>query len=129
MNAIFDKVSSNIYDTFADIDARKGLRLLVIVCGYIVFRTIAQRELTKKQLKQQNEIREKELLEKRQDKLVDDPLNDAVTSSFGFGKKTRKRVQHQQKILEERLEARLEEMKKYQGNNNDDDDIADLLVE
>ncbi|SCU85580.1 LADA_0D08372g1_1 [Lachancea dasiensis] len=115
----------NVYDSFANLDFQHAIRLVIIVGGYVLLRNLAQRHLAKKQL--ENKVREGEKLraEERQEKLVEDPNSVASVNenAFGWGNKTRQRVKRQEKILEERID----ELKKYQGNLDDDEDIADLL--
>lgn len=120
-----NRVYNNIADTFGGIDASHAIRLVMVVGGYILLRNLAQRELAKRQLEDQIKKSQEKKEEERLKELAPD-LNDPEAiedNTFGWGKKTRKRVKRQQKILEERLE----ELQQYQGSQDDDKDIEDLL--
>jgi hypothetical protein len=109
----------------SEIDPFHALRLIVIVFGYYVLRNAVSKYLTNKQLQDQLNKDASERDEQKIQELVDDPsvkgdstgLDDG---SWGFGKKTRRVVKHQQKIFQEQLE-------RMQAGEDSDDDIADLL--
>ncbi|QLG74185.1 hypothetical protein HG535_0G00690 [Zygotorulaspora mrakii] len=120
-----DKIRDNIYDTFADIDAKKGMRLVIIVGGYILIRNLAQRELAKRKLQSQVREDEKSLSEKKGENLIDRPREVASTATeFGWGNKTRKRVKKQEEVFSKMVErAQLQQLE----GENDLNDIEDLL--
>lgn len=122
---IINRVYQNVYETFAEIDPKHALRLIVIVGGYIFLRNIAQRELAKRQLQNQVKEGEKAKQENKLKELVDDPNGPAIANdnSFGWGKRTRQRVKRQEKILEEKFR----ELQESQSFQDDDRDIEDLL--
>ncbi|SCU80212.1 LAMI_0B01222g1_1 [Lachancea mirantina] len=125
---IVERVYNNVVDTFAGLDPLHVIRLVVIVGGYIMMRNVAQKYLAKKQL--EHKLKESEAAKQNGQSVNDSTteLLDAADESdatFGWGKKTRKRVQKQQQLLEERLE----ELKRMQGEQDDDKDIEDLLEE
>lgn len=122
---IINRVYQNVYETFAEIDPKHALRLIVIVGGYIFLRNIAQRELAKRQLQNHVKEGEKAKQENQLKELVDDPNDPAIANdnSFGWGKRTRQRVKRQEKILEEKFR----ELQESQGFQDDDRDIEDLL--
>ncbi|CAI4035964.1 hypothetical protein SMKI_14G1740 [Saccharomyces mikatae IFO 1815] len=110
-------------------DYKHFIRLVIIVGGYLLVRNIASRELAKKQLAAQVEKDKQDKEEKRSKDLIDRPDESAVakTTSFGWGKKTRKRVKKQQELFENALE---EAKKRQQGMEPDSDaDIEELLEE
>lgn len=108
----------------------KYLRLLMVVCVYIIFRQYyskyAQDKLIKQQVAQderdQAEKPEKERLEKErhQEKLQQE------AASFGWGKKTRQNAKVQQSLLEEKLEV-LRQRNQSAYDAAEDEDIEDLL--
>ncbi|CEP61839.1 Pga2p LALA0_S04e01882g [Lachancea lanzarotensis] len=122
---LLDNAYQTLYASVASLDAQRIIRLVIIVGGYALLRNLAQRHLAKRQL--DRKVREGQLAkdEKRVEELVDDPnsAQSAESNAFGWGNKTRQRVKRQEKLLEERIE----ELQKYQGNLDDDQDIADLL--
>ncbi|CAI4049801.1 hypothetical protein SKDZ_14G1730 [Saccharomyces kudriavzevii ZP591] len=105
------------------------IRLVIIVGGYLLVRNIASRELAKKQLAAQVEKDKRAKEEKRSKDLIDKPGEPATaeTTSFGWGKKTRRRVKKQQELFENALE---EAKKRQQTVEPDSDaDIEELLEE
>lgn len=117
---LVDRVSNNLYDTFADLDAKKVLRLVIIVGGYILIRNLASRELAKRKL--QSEVRkdERDMSDNKARDLVDNPEAEATATQFGWGNKTRQRVKKQEDMLAKMIERA--QMEKDQG----DDDLADI---
>lgn len=112
---------NQLYNSIATLDYKHTLRLTIIICAYVLFRGIASRELTKREINRKIQQDNQD----KADKLVDkvDEKEIAEASAFGWGKKTRKRVARQQKMLEEKLD----ELKEKGGWDHEDDDIADLL--
>lgn len=125
---LVDRVRNNLYDTFADIDAAKGLRLVVIIGGYILIRNIVSRELAKNKLKSQIRKDEREMSDNKGKELIDQPEADATTTSieYGWGNRTRQKVKKQEDML-----AKMVERAQIEKDQNDDDiaDIQDLLQE
>lgn len=119
---LVQRLKKNLYETF-DMDLVHAIRLVVIVCGYVIIRQIAQRHLKKREI--ENRLNEN-MNDQNEPPVVVEEQIDATssTTSFGWGKKTRQRVKEQEKILE----AKLEELKAAQGDE-DDEDIADLLID
>ncbi|EDO16258.1 hypothetical protein Kpol_505p35 [Vanderwaltozyma polyspora DSM 70294] len=124
----------SIGDIFDDFDYRKWLRLVIIVGGYILIRNLAQRELAKRKLA--NQIKEDKRLKSEQnmEKYLEDPEEEekasAAASGFGWGKKTRVRVNKQQKAFEKAVDKLQQQQKQQQGISggfDDDSDIQDLL--
>lgn len=110
-------------------DYKHFIRLVIIVGGYLLLRNIASRELVKKQLAAQVEKDKRDKEEKRSKDLIDKPDDAATaeTTSFGWGKKTRRRVKRQQELFENALE---EAKRRNQGLDPDSDaDIEELLEE
>ncbi|SCU87802.1 LAFA_0E08900g1_1 [Lachancea sp. 'fantastica'] len=122
---LLDNAYHTLYASIASLDAQRIIRLIIVVGGYALLRNLAQRHLAKRQL--DRKVREGEAVkaEQKLEDLVDDPKSAkaADSNAFGWGNKTRQRVKRQEKMLEERIE----ELQKYQGNLDDDQDIADLL--
>lgn len=110
-----------------EIDLHGALRLVIIVGGYAFARNIAQKYLAKRQLERQIEHDKATQHEGKVNDLVDDPNEVHATGldsgSWGFGKKTKRNVKRQQKILQEQLESM------HAGVVDDDKDIEDLLEE
>lgn len=125
MSNIIEKIVPYIPETLKDIDIHKAIRLTVIVGGYILVRNIVQKHLATRQLERQLEQDEERKKKERLGELVEDP--DAQTTgtddgSWGWGKKTRRTVKRQEKLLEEQIENL------QNGQDLDDDkDIEDLL--
>lgn len=117
---LVDRVSNNLYDTFADLDAKKVLRLVIIVGGYILIRNLASRELAKRKL--QSEVRkdERNMSDNKARDLVDNPEAETTATQFGWGNKTRQRVKKQEDMLAKMIERA--QMEKDQG----EDDLADI---
>ncbi|SCV02902.1 LAME_0H06128g1_1 [Lachancea meyersii CBS 8951] len=115
----------HLYDSIAGLDAQHIIRLVIIVGGYALLRNLAQKHLAKRQLERKVREGEQAKAEQKLEELVDDPKGEETASAnaFGWGNKTRQRVKRQEKILEERIQ----ELQKYQGNLDDDQDIAHLL--
>lgn len=111
------------------IDYQQGLRLVIIVGGYMLLRRLAQRELAKRQLASQVQRDQ----ERKQEKLIDRPEEEATTTSvaaepetFGWGNKTRYRVKKQQELLGQAIDN-LKKKQQHQAGYDSDEDIADLL--
>ena len=125
MSEIIDKIVPYIPESLKEIDIHKAIRLTVIVGGYILIRNVTQKYLANRQLenqlKQDTERKEQERIED----LVDDPNAKASgldDGSWGWGKKTRRNVKRQEKILQEQIENL------QNGQALDEDkDIEDLL--
>lgn len=119
---LVDRVRNNLYDTFADFDTKKGLRLVILIGGYILIRNLASRELAKRKLK--NEVRkdERDLSDKNIKELVDDPDAEGASSAtpFGWGNMTRQRVKKQEELFTKVVERA--QLQQEQG----DDDFADI---
>lgn len=110
-----------------EIDLHHALRLILIVCGYAFLRNVVSKYLATKQLKQQLEKDESERDLNKIKELVDDPQDNADSTSYdngnwGFGKKTRRSFKRKEKILKEELEN-LHAHEQYDS----DKDIEDLL--
>lgn len=119
---LVDRVRNNVYDTFADIDSKKALRLVIIVGGYILIRNLVSRELAKRKLQSQVRKDERELSDNKSKNLVDNPESEAETTAakFGWGNKTRQRVKKQEDMLAKMIErAQMEK-------DENDDDLADI---
>lgn len=125
---VVDRFRNNFYDTFAEMSVTKGLRLVVIIGGYILIRNLVSRELAKRKL--QSEVRkdERELSDNKGKDLVDNPEEDATTTNieYGWGNRTRQRVKKQEDML-----AKMVERAQIEKDQNEDDlaDIQDLLQE
>lgn len=121
-NTLYERTKVNLAETVGDLDAKKGLRLVIIVGGYILIRGIAQRELAKKKL--DNDVRrsEQEAIAARQEKLIDQPGSTASVP-FGWGNKTRRRRKQQ----EEAFADLVERVNQQKSAGNEDKDIEDLL--
>lgn len=122
-----DKVGNVLLKTFEDFDIYKGIRLVIIVGGYLLVRNYVAREMAKKQLERQVRDDERMLSDNKKKNLVDDPETEKMAQStqFGWGNKTRKRVKKQQEMLQKAIEQ-IKKEKKFAGEDSDED-IADLL--
>lgn len=125
MSEIIDYIKPYIPESLKEIDAHQALRLTVIVGGYVLVRNVVQKYLANKQLLAQLKHDEENKEAKKQTDLVDDPNAQATGAladdgSWGWGKKTRRNVKRQEKILQEQLD-RLEDA------YDEDKDIEDLL--
>ncbi|KAG0669928.1 hypothetical protein C6P45_003092 [Maudiozyma exigua] len=121
---------SRFTESVLNMDIQKAIRLTIIVGAYILFRNIASKHLTKKQLESRVRQDEERIQKEKKEGLIQDPNNlseaSASASGFGWGKKTRKRVQRQQEMFERAVD----ELKRKQENGiteDSDEDIADLL--
>lgn len=129
------EVIKNLYaELFTDLDYKKWLRLVIIVGGYILIRNLAQRELAKRKLASQLKADEKLKIKNNTKQYLEDPedvsQSKAVTSSFGWGNRTRQRVKQQEKAFEEAVEKLKEQQEreaKYGIGADEDADIQDLL--
>ncbi|CAR29314.1 hypothetical protein ZYGR_0Z02390 [Zygosaccharomyces rouxii] len=121
-NTLYERTKTNLAETIGDLDVKKGLRLVIIVGGYILIRGIAQRELAKRKL--DNDVRrsEQENAAKMQEKLVDQPGSTAAMP-FGWGNKTRRRRKQQ----EEAFADIVERVNQKKNSGDDVEDIEDLL--
>ncbi|CCF60298.1 hypothetical protein KAFR_0J02340 [Kazachstania africana CBS 2517] len=122
MDTILEKLKKNVFSEF---DLQNGIRLVIIVGGYILFRNLATRQLSKKQLEQQVRDDERRISEERVEKLIEKPEDEQTSYEFGWGNKTRHRVQKQRDLFEQAVD-RLKQ-NSQQNTNDSDDDIADLL--
>lgn len=126
VDTLIERTRTNLLASFEGFDLKKGLRLIIIVGGYILIRNIGSRELAKRKL--QNEVRrsEQEKASRNQENLIEKPGEATGNSSatpFGWGNKTRKRRQEQQEAFADLVERVNKEKKK----DNDLEDIEDLL--
>lgn len=117
---LLDRVGTNIYDTFADIDSKKALRIVIIAGGYILIRNLVSRELAKRKL--QSEVRkdERELSDNKGRNLIDNPEAETTATQFGWGNRTRQRVKKQEDLLAKMVERAQAE------KDQDEDDLADI---
>lgn len=108
-----------------EIDPYHLIRLVIIITGYIVVRNAVSKYLANRQLQQQLDKDASERDVKKIRELVDDPsiaeTSGVDDNTWGFGKKTRKVVKRQQKILQEQLETA------HLDVDDDDKDIEYLL--
>ncbi|CAH03088.1 Pga2p [Kluyveromyces lactis] len=128
---VLQNLKTNLYQTF-DIDLQHAIRLIVIVGGYFFLRQIAQRELAKRQLKNQLAEKDDEAIRSvaagtSDGSTADQGESSANGSSFGWGNRTRQRVKKQEELLES-------EIQRLQENGavldpEDDKDIEDLLID
>ncbi|CAB4252294.1 similar to Saccharomyces cerevisiae YNL149C PGA2 Essential protein required for maturation of Gas1p and Pho8p [Maudiozyma barnettii] len=121
---------SRFTESILNMNIQQAIRLTIIVGAYILFRNIASKHLTKKQLESRVRQDEARIQKEKKDGLIEDPNkisgNNSSTSGFGWGKKTRKRVQRQ----EEMFERAVDELKRKQElgiTEDSDDEIAELL--
>lgn len=121
-NTLYERTKTNLAETVSDLDAKKILRLTIIVGGYIIIRGIAQRELAKRKL--DNDVRksEQEAAAVRQEELVDKPGSTAAMP-FGWGNKIRRRRKQQEKAFADLVER----VNQQKNSTNEDKDIEDLL--
>ncbi|CDO92019.1 unnamed protein product [Kluyveromyces dobzhanskii CBS 2104] len=128
---VLQNIKTNLYQTF-DIDLLHAIRLIVIVGGYFIVRQIAQRELAKRQLKNQLADDNAEAIaanaaNAEDANLVDTNETPASSASFGWGNKTRQRVKKQEQMLEAELQ-RIQENEAHL-DPEDDKDIEELLFD
>ncbi|CCH60540.1 hypothetical protein TBLA_0D00300 [Henningerozyma blattae CBS 6284] len=123
------KFVDDIVEQFQDMSILKWIRLVVIVGGYILFRNIVEKELQKRKIKNQIKEDEKAKVEAREKELIEDPLAEVMTESinFGWGNRTRKRVEKQKDLFEKKAEL-LAQQQQY-SHDESDADIEDLLVD
>lgn len=117
----------NLYETFADVSPLKWIRLVAIVGGYIFFRNIVEKELQKRKIKKQIQEDEQKKLLERENTLVENPdqiEEEESSTGFGWGNKTRKRVEKQRQQFEEAAER----LRNNPNLDDSDDDIKDLLI-
>lgn len=121
---LIEAIKPYIPEQLREIDAQHAIRLITIVGGYYVFRTAANKFLANRQLKQQIAQDREGKDEQKMKELIEDPdakSSGADDGSWGWGKKTRRNVKRQEKILQEHLENL------QAGGVDDDKDIEDLL--
>ncbi|KAL6948637.1 hypothetical protein ACO0QE_001109 [Hanseniaspora vineae] len=144
---MLDKIYNNVYNTFADLDPQRAVRLAIIVGIYAIFRSFYQGHLKKKHLQYQLDMDKQKKMKdgmassmypedpeeaQRQQEKEEARREEAKPVPFGFGNKTRKKVKKQEKIIKDKYEAlkqEQEEMAKMNLPSYKDDtaDIADLL--
>lgn len=121
---------SRFTESVMNMDIQKAIRLTIVVGAYILFRNIASKHLTKKQLESRVRQDEQRIQKEKKEGLIQDPNNlsesSASASGFGWGKKTRKRVQRQQEMFERAVDD-LKRKQEMGVTEDSDDDIADLL--
>lgn len=127
MNIVTKQIDS-IISSVLNMDTQQVIRLVIIVGGYILFRQIASRHLIKKQLESKVRQDEERIQKDKKERLIQDPADQKEGSSasgFGWGKKTRQRVQKQQNMFANAVE----ELKRQQelAGGDSDEDIQDLL--
>lgn len=135
---LVENVKQRALTRLQSIDHKQAFRLVIIVGGYILLRRLVQRELAKRQLASQIKADN----ERKRDNLIDRPEDDPTTTTvkeptaFGWGNKTRYRVQKQQEMLGKAIDNLKEKQKRQNAsatgtayNADSDDDIADLLEE
>lgn len=105
----------SIIDQALSVDLHHFIRLVIIVGGYWFLRTQVNKFLATRQLKQQVEQDNVQKQAEKVEQLVEKPQDE---EGWGFGKKTRKRVKRQEKLLQEALES---------AHQEDDKDIEHLL--
>lgn len=134
---IVEKVYEKV---FAELDIYHVIRLVVIVGGYLIFRTRAQEWLKTRQLKAQLEDdrakRAESLVERPEDELetlqeqTGGEYDDVAMQdrSWGWGKQTRTRARKLQRKFEETVEAAAVKAQRAKENGYDsDDDIKEFL--
>ncbi|SMN18378.1 similar to Saccharomyces cerevisiae YNL149C PGA2 Essential protein required for maturation of Gas1p and Pho8p [Maudiozyma saulgeensis] len=121
---------SRFTESVLNMDIQKAIRLTIIVGAYILFRNIASKHLTKKQLESRVRQDEQRIQREKKEGLIEDPNkiseSNSSTSGFGWGKKTRKRVQRQQEMFERAVDD-LKRKQELGVTEDSDDEIADLL--
>ncbi|CCD25624.1 Pga2p NDAI_0F03060 [Naumovozyma dairenensis CBS 421] len=128
MEYLVNKIKTIALNTFADFDAKKGIRLVIVVGAYIFIRNYVAKELAKKQLERQAREDEHRISKEKKEKLIDVPEDEkkSETTAFGWGNKTRRRVKKQEEILEKAVEN----LQRRQLDDEDSDaDIQDLLLD
>ncbi|CCK72022.1 Pga2p KNAG_0I02360 [Huiozyma naganishii CBS 8797] len=126
-----DTVYVQLVHMWDGFDVYKLLRLVIVVGGYMLIRTLVQRDLAKRQLKRQLE---QDKLRKEGAPATEPAMESAKgpaaassssseLSQFGWGNKTRVRVKQQQELLA----SAIDKLREGQFDSQRDDDIADLL--
>lgn len=86
----------------------KIIQLVIIIGGYIVLRQRFVAYMKNKHLKEQLITRKREQTEnliERPERVVEDPISKSE-QAWGWGKQTRKKVQSQQRLVEQHLRNR-----------------------
>ncbi|QPG73387.1 hypothetical protein FOA43_000697 [Brettanomyces nanus] len=114
-----------------DLDYRRVIQLVVIIGGYIIVRQRFVAYMKTKSLDEKLEkdkaIKTRKLIQRPED-LPSDPIS-VSEMSWGWGKPTRKKMKTQEKLLEERIREAAEKTQGGDFTADNDDDIADLLIE
>lgn len=134
MDIIFNKLKNNVALRLQQWDLQQFIRLVIFIGGYILLRNLVQRELAKRQLQQQvnkdQERKERDLIEDPTKGLLDDAEQTKLEEPkvFGWGNKTRYRVQKQKEAFGRAVD-KLKESQRKNGTVavDSDEDIADLL--
>lgn len=129
---VIETFKQRAYARIQALDYQQGLRLVIVVGGYMLIRRLAQRELVKRQLESQirrdKERKEQELIDRPEDNTTSIAAEEPTT--FGWGNKTRYRQKKQEALLGQAIDN-LKKRQTRQGhsefNDDSDDDIADLL--
>lgn len=109
----------SLIEQVVNIDLKHAIRLVVIIGGYWFLRTQLNKFLANRQLQGQLEESQTEQQQSNIERLVENPEHE---ESWGWGKKTRKRVKRQEKLLQEALESAA-------AGDVDDDELEELLQE
>lgn len=109
----------SLIDQLVSIDLKHAIRLIVIIGGYWFLRTQLNKFLSNRQLQGQLQESQSEQQQSNVERLVENPQDE---ESWGWGKKTRKRVKRQEKLLQEALESAA-------AGDVDDDELEELLQE
>lgn len=138
IDGLFDKVQRKLFSEF---DVYQFIRLVIIIGGYIFFRTRASEYMKNRQI--QNQISQDN--EDKARKLIEDPTGEGAQAEaeemfqeydgikksekgWGWGKATRKRVKKQQALFEKEIErAAVEAQRKLDSGYNSDDEINEFL--
>jgi hypothetical protein len=136
--SILEKIQTRL---FKDFDLYQLIRLVIIIGGYIFFRTRVSDYLKQRQLKAQVEQDKAE----KTNKLINDPTGEIAQAeseelfqqhegiaqsekSWGWGKSTRRKVKNQQAAFEKEIErAAVKAQKSLEAGYNSDDEINEFL--
>lgn len=127
---LVDRFTTNLYDTFASFDIYQGIRLVMVIGGYMLIRNFASKELAKRHLEAQVRHDREEKHKQQEAKLIERPVDDvnvAEASTFGWGNKTRYRVKKQQEKFEQAIDSLKQQQQQLLNGDDDDEDIRDLL--